>query len=325
MTRNLALDAVRVTEAAAIGAYAHMGHGDEEAADRAAVARMSQSLSQLQISGTVCIGEGSKEEADVLYTGQVVGLGDGPEIDMALFPLEGTSIMARGGFNAVSAVAFAESNGLVSMPPVYMDKIAVGSALPDGVISLEATPQENVNSVAEAKGLSPADLVVCILDRPRHKDLIENVRLSGARIRRIMDGDLSGAVATVSANSGIDMYMGTGLAPQAVLTAAALRCAGGQFQGRLITRNVDDREKLARASIEDTNKIYTVETLVPGDVTFAATGITSGPLLKGIERSPYRSDGYTYTTHSMVLRSDTGTWRAMETHHHESGMAQKGT
>ena len=321
MTRNLALDAIRVTEAAAVGAYAHMGQGDEEAADRAAVAAVSLSLGRLSVGGCVRIGEGIENDVPDLYTGQKVGNGEGPEVDIALMPLEGTSIMARGGFNAISAVAFAESGGFLSVPAVYMEKISVGSSLPADVIDIDATPQDNISNLAAEKNLKPTDLVICILDRPRHKDLIEDVRTTGAGIRLIMDGDLSGAVAPVHAESGIDMYMGIGLAPQGILTAAALKCSGGQFQGRLIARNSDDKDSLFRAGIEDASAIYTLETMISGDVVFAATGITTGLLLPGVERSRYRHDGYTFTTHSMVLSSQSGTWREVQSHHHSSGMS----
>ncbi len=316
MGRNLAFESVRVTEAAALAAYLHMGQGDEEAADQAAVQAMAGTLSDLPLNGRVCIGEGNKGEAETLYVGQEVGTGEGPEVDVALMPLEGTSIMARGGFNAISAMALSENTGFLPIPAVYMKKIAVGSGLPPDTIDIDAPPADNLARIAQAKGLAVADLVVCMLDRPRHKDLISDVRATGARVRLIMDGDVSGAVASVRGDSGIDVYMGTGLAPQGVLAAAALRCAGGQMQARLVVRNNDDRNMLAQAGIEDAERVYTINDMTPGDVTFAATGITTGPLLDGVERSPYGDDGYTFITHSMVLRSSSGTWRFVETHHH---------
>jgi fructose-1,6-bisphosphatase II / sedoheptulose-1,7-bisphosphatase len=318
MGRNLALEAVRVTEAAALAAYSHMGQGDEEAADRAAVEAMADTLSTLPLNGQVCIGEGKEGEVENLYVGQKIGTGDGPHVDVALMPLEGTSIIARGGFNAISALALSESNGFLSVPSIYMDKIAVGSGLPADIVDLAAPPEDNLPRVAIAKGLAISDLVICMLDRPRHKDLIESVRATGARLRLIMDGDVSGAVAPVRGDSGIDVYMGTGLAPQGVLAAAALRCAGGQMQARLVLRNKDDQHMVTQAGIEDAKRIYTIDDMTPGDVTFAATGITTGPLLDGIARSPYSGDGYTFISHSMVLRSSTGTWRFIETHHHNN-------
>lgn len=323
MTANLALEAARVTEAAAIGAYAHMGRGDEEAADRAAVAAVSRALNRLPVATQITIGEGPEGEAADLYTGQRTRDGTGPTVDVAVMALEGTSIVARGGFNAISAIAFAEGHRFLSAPAVYMDKISVGSGLTADVVSLDAAPKDNISSVAAARGLKPDDLVVCILDRPRHRDLIENVRATGAGIRLIMDGDLSGAVSPVRGDSGIDIYMGTGLAPQGILAAAALRCAGGQIQGRLVARTAKDREQLFRAGIDDPDTVYTTEAMAPGDITFAATGITSGLLLPGVGRTPYRRDGYTYVTRSMVLRSHSGSWREMETHHHRDGAVPK--
>lgn len=318
MSRNLALEAVRVTEAAAIAAYLHMGQGDEEAADRAAVQAMAETLSTLPFNGQVRIGEGSEGDAGQLCIGQKVGTGDGPNVDVALMPLEGTSIIARGGFNAISAMAVSENTDFLSVPPIYMEKITVGSGLPPDVIDLNAPPVDNLSSIAAAKGLAIPDLIVCMLDRPRHKDLIADVRATGARLRLIMDGDVSGAVAPVHADSGIDVYMGIGLAPQGVLAAAALRCAGGQMQARLVVRNNDDRNAVSHAGIENVDQVYTMDDMIPGDVTFAATGITTGPLLGGIERSRYGADGYTFTSHSMALRSSTNTWRFIETHHHQS-------
>ncbi len=318
--RDLPLEALRITEAAALAAHAHMGQGDEETADQAAVDAVFKALSTVPINGNIRIGEGIRADVENLYVGQSVGGGGGAKVDIAVVPLEGTSIIARGGFNALSAIALAEHGAFLSVPAVYMEKIAVGSGLAQDILDLDDPPAENLARIAKAKGLAESDLVVCILDRPRHRDLIRSIRKTGTRIRLIMDGDLSGAVATARATSGIDVYMGTGLAPQGVLAAAALRSAGGQFHGRLIKRNKDDARAIEKSGIDDISSILTIDDLVPENITFAATGITSGPLLQGIKRSPYRSDGYTYTTHSMVLRSSTGTWREVTAHHHLDGM-----
>lgn len=312
MDRNLALEAVRVTEAAALAAFRHMGQGDEEAADRAAVRDMHKALAALPIDGRVSIGEGQEGEVEQLFTGQKVGTGDGPVVDVALVPLEGSSIIARGGYNAVSVIAISEKGGFPQMPGIYMDKIAVGPGLPDSVVSIDATPEENLKALAEAKGVDVSEIVVCMLDRPRHKDLVNAVRDVGARIRLIMDGDVSGAVAVARQESGVDIYMGIGLAPQGILAAAGLRAAGGQMQGRLVMRNADDRDKVLRAGITEADKPYTLDDMTPGDVTFAATGITTGPLLPGVQRNTVGA-----ITHSMVLRSRTGTLRFIEAHHRD--------
>lgn len=310
MDRNLALEAVRVTEAAALAAYRHMGQGDEETADRAAVEAMQQALTSLPIDGRISIGEGLEGEAEQLYVGQKIGTGDGPHVDVALVPLEGSSIIARGGYNAVSAIAFSEKGGFPNMPGIYMDKIAVGPGLPDDVVSIDATPAENLKALAEARGTTVGDIVVCMLDRPRHKDLVLAVREAGARIRLILDGDVSGAVAVARPKSGVDIYMGIGLAPQGVLAAAGLRAAGGQMQGRLVLRNNDDRDKALRAGVNEPDARYTIDDMSPGDVTFAATGITTGPLLPGVQRNSNSS-----ISHSLVMRSRTGTLRYIEAHH----------
>ncbi len=313
--RNLALEAVRVTESAALAAYRHMGQGDEETADRAAVEAMQDALNSLSIDGIISIGEGQDGEVENLYAGQKIGTGDGPHVDVALVPLEGSSIIARGGYNAVSVIALSEKGGFLQMPGIYMDKIAVGPGLPDDVVSIDATPQENLKSLADAKGMDVGDIVVCMLDRPRHKDLVQAVREAGARIRLILDGDVSGAIAAARPESGVDIYMGIGLAPQGILAAAGLRAAGGQMQGRLVVRNNDDRDKALRIGITDTDTRYTIEDMTPGDVTFAATGITTGPLLQGVERNAIG-----HVTHSLVMRSRTGTLRLIEAHHRDGSV-----
>ena len=309
MDRNLALEAVRVTEAAALAASRLMGRGDEKAADQAAVDAMRRALNDLTIDGTVVIGEGERDEAPMLYIGERVGAG-GPKIDIALDPLEGTTITAKGGSNALAVIAMAEEGGFLHAPDVYMDKIAVGADLPEGVVDLDRSPGDNLAALAEAKGVSVADLVVCILDRPRHEELIGAVRDAGSRIQLIQDGDVSGVIATSRPDSGIDIYMGSGGAPEGVLAAAALRCIGGQFQGRLMFRNDDERGRGRRIGIEDLNRKYDLLELASGDVMFAATGVTSGTMLRGVRR--FAGGGY---THSMIMRSKSGTVRTVEAWH----------
>jgi fructose-1,6-bisphosphatase II / sedoheptulose-1,7-bisphosphatase len=310
MDRNLALEAVRVTEAAALSASRLMGRGDEKAADQAAVDAMRHALNALTIDGTVVIGEGERDEAPMLYIGEKVGTGQGPRIDIALDPLEGTTITAKGGPNALAVIAMAEAGGFLNAPDVYMDKIAVGAGLPEGLIDLDAKPATNLKNVAQAKEVDVADLVVCILDRPRHTELIAKVREAGARIMLIGDGDVSGVIATSRPDSGVDIYLGSGGAPEGVLAAAALRCIGGQMQGRLIFRNDDEKARAARIGIKDLNRKYRLLDLARGDVMFAATGVTSGTMLQGVRRIPGGA-----VTHSMVMRSKSGTVRIIEAQH----------
>jgi fructose-1,6-bisphosphatase II / sedoheptulose-1,7-bisphosphatase len=310
MDRNLALEAVRVTEAAALSASRLMGRGDEKAADQAAVDAMRTALNDLAIDGTVVIGEGERDEAPMLYIGEKVGNGQGPKIDIALDPLEGTTITAKGAPNALAVIAMAEEGGFLNAPDVYMDKIAVGGGLPDGVIDLDAAPEENLRNLARAKRIDVADLVACILDRPRHQDLIAKVRAAGARIMLISDGDVSGVIATAQAQSGVDIYFGIGGAPEGVLAAAALRCIGGQMQGRLVFRTDDERQRAARLGITDLARKYSMLDMAKGNVMFAATGVTDGSMLKGVRRH-----GMHGSTHSMIMRSSTGTVRYVEAHH----------
>jgi len=310
MDRNLALEAVRVTEAAALAASRWMGRGDEKAADQAAVDAMRKALNSLSIDGKVVIGEGERDEAPMLYVGETVGMGKGPKIDIALDPLEGTTITAKGMQNALAVVAMAEEGGFLFAPDTYMDKIAVGGGLPEGVVELDAPVEDNLKELAKAKKSEIADLVVCILDRPRHSDLIAKCRASGARIMLISDGDVSGVIATSRADSGVDMYMGSGGAPEGVLAAAALRCIGGQMQGRLIFRNDDEKARAQRCGITDFNRKYGLHDLAGGDVMFAATGVTDGSLLCGVRRGGDK--GY---THSIIMRSKSGTVRMVEAHH----------
>jgi len=308
--RNLALDSVRVSEAAALAAARWMGRGDEKAADQAAVDAMRQALNVLDIDGVVVIGEGERDEAPMLFIGEAVGTGKGPRLDIALDPLEGTTITAKGGANAIACLAMAPRGGFLNAPDVYMQKIAVGGGLPAGLIDIEQSPAVNLQRLAEAKGVAVADLVVCILDRPRHEQLIADVRASGARIRLIGDGDVAGVIATSRPGSGIDIYMGAGGSPEGVLAAAALRCIGGQFQGRLVFRNEDEKARARRLGVDDLERIYDIEDLAEGDVTFTATGVTDGTMLKGVRRV-----GDRLFTQSIVMRSKSGTVRIIEAEH----------
>ncbi|MFP6735237.1 MAG: class II fructose-bisphosphatase [Rhodospirillales bacterium] len=310
MDRNLTLEAVRVTEAAALAASRLMGRGDEKAADQAAVDAMRRALNSLHIEGTVRIGEGERDEAPMLFIGEEVGVGDGPAIDIALDPLEGTTITAKGGPNALAVIAMAEAGGFLNAPDTYMDKIAVGKGLPDDVVDLDADPASNLTALAKAKKVDVGDLVACILDRPRHDELIAKTREAGARIMLIGDGDVSGVIATSEAEAGVDIYMGVGGAPEGVLAAAALRCIGGQMQGRLVFRNDDERGRGARLGITDFDRKYSLHELAGGEVMFAATGVTSGAMLRGVRRF-----GGGASTHSLVMRSKSGTVRYIEASH----------
>ena len=312
MDRNLALEAVRVTEAAALSASLLMGRGDEKLADQAAVDAMRQALNTLYIDGTVVIGEGERDEAPMLYIGEKVGagIGTGPKVDIALDPLEGTTICATGGPNSLAVIAMADEGGFLNAPDVYMDKIAVGAGLPEGVVDLDETPANNLKALAKAKGTEVQELLVCILNRPRHAELIARVREAGARIMLINDGDVSGVIATSQAGTGVDMYVGSGGAPEGVLAAAALRCIGGQFQGRLLFRNDDEKARAARWGVTDLNKKYSLHELASGNVMFAATGVTDGAMLRGVRRFAGGA-----TTHSVIMRSKSGTVRYIEAHH----------
>ncbi|OWJ62822.1 class II fructose-bisphosphatase [Inquilinus limosus] len=310
MDRNLALEVVRVTEAAALSASRLMGRGDERQADQAAVDAMRQALNSLAIVGEVVIGEGERDEAPMLYIGEKVGAGDGPEIDIALDPLEGTTITAKGGPNALAVIAMANKGGFLKAPDVYMDKIAVGGDLPKDLIDIDSTPAQNLKALALAKRVAVSDLVVCVLDRPRHQELIARIREAGARIMLISDGDVSGVIATAQPETGVDMYLGTGGAPEGVLAASALRCIGGQMQGRLLFRNDDERERAKRQGIEDFTRVYGLMDLAGGDVMFAATGVTTGPMLRGVRLIPGGA-----ITHSIVMRSKSGTVRTIEARH----------
>ncbi|MEO3431975.1 class II fructose-bisphosphatase [Inquilinus sp. CAU 1745] len=309
MDRNLALEVVRVTEAAALSASLQMGRGDEREADQAAVDAMRQALNSLSIDGEVVIGEGERDEAPMLYIGEKVGAG-GTEIDIALDPLEGTTITAKGGPNALAVIAMANKGGFLKAPDVYMEKIAVGAGLPDGLVDIDASPAQNLKDLALAKQAEISDLVVCILDRPRHAELIARVREAGARIMLISDGDVSGVIATSQPDAGVDMYIGTGGAPEGVLAAAALRCIGGQMQGRLVFRNDDEKARAKRHGLTDLSRIYGLYDMAHGDVMFAATGVTTGPMLRGVRRFAGGA-----VTHSIVMRSKSGTVRTIEARH----------
>ena len=308
--RNLALETVRVTEVAAIAASQYMGGGDEQKADQAAVSAMHKALSNLDLDGTIRIGEGGEGETDKLFVGEKIGSGAGPKVDIALVALEGTSIVARGGPNALAVIAMAEDGGFLTVPNIYMDKIAVGPGLPEGVIDLDREPAENLKALSEAKEIPVSELVVCMLDRPRHGELIAKIREVGARIRLIKDGDVSGVIAATQIDVGVDIFLGIGGAPQGVLAAAALRGVGGQMQGRLVFRNNDDRASAGNVGIEDPDRKYSADEMASGNVTFAATGITYGVMLEGVRHVPGGA-----VTHSMVLRSMTGTLRFIEAHH----------
>ena len=313
LDRNLALEVVRVTEAAALSASKWMGRGDEKAADQAAVDSMRIALNGMDIEGTVVIGEGERDEAPMLYIGEKVGTGKGPKIDIALDPLEGTTICATGGPNALAVIAMAVDGGFLNAPDVYMDKIAIGPGLEKDIINLDNTPLSNLQNLAKAKKVDIADLVVCILDRPRHEELIHKTREAGARIMLISDGDVAGIIATASKETGVDMYVGSGGAPEGVLAASALRCIGGQMWGRLTFRNDDERGRATRLGISEFNKIYSMNELAHGEVMFAATGVTDGSMLRGVRRW---SSGA--STQSIIMRSKTGTVRIISAEHNFS-------
>ena len=316
LDRVLVLEMVRVTEAAAVAASTLVGRGDEKAADAAAVEAMRKAFDTLEIDGTVVIGEGERDEAPMLYIGEKVGgaPGRGPQIDIALDPLEGTTITAKAGPNALAVLAAAEKGCLLNAPDVYMDKLAVGPGYPEDVISLSKTPTENVEAVAKAKGVKPSEIIVCVLDRPRHADLIAELRGIGCGVVLIGDGDVAGVIAVTDEDTTIDMYMGQGGAPEGVLAAAALRCVGGQFNGRLVFRNEDEKARARKWGIEDFDRIYKRDDLAKGDCIFAATGVTDGSLLQGVKHLR----GGRMTTESVVMRASSGTVRWVKGEHRDS-------
>ena len=306
--RLLSLGLARVSEAAALASAGWIGRGDEKAADQAAVNAMRDQLNLLDIAGVVVIGEGERDEAPMLYIGEGVGTGTGPAVDIALDPLEGTTLTAKDMPNALTVIAMAPRGTLLHAPDVYMDKLAIGPGYPPDTVTLAMTPVERVQALARAKGCAPADITVCVLERPRHEDLIRDVRSTGAAIRLITDGDVAGVIHCAEADkTGIDMYMGTGGAPEGVLAAAALKCMGGQIYGRLLFRTDDERGRAARAGITDLNRVYTLNDLVTADVIFAATGVTQGSILNGIRREP----GWV-TLETILMRSKTGSVRRIE-------------
>ena len=313
LDRILTLELVRVTERAAVAAAHLRGRGDEKAADQAAVDAMRSELNRLPIRGTVVIGEGERDEAPMLYIGEEVGLGEGPEVDIALDPLEGTTICAKNLPNSLAVIAIAEKGSLLYAPDVYMDKIAVGPGYNADVIDLDASPADNIASLAKAKGVQPSEITACILDRPRHARMIEEVRATGAAIRLIGDGDVAGVIHTTNPeDTGIDIYMGIGGAPEGVLAAAALRCIGGQMQGRLQLNTDEKIARAARMGIADPNKIYRMDEMARGDVLFAATGVTDGNMLLGV-----RFGKDSTQTHTIVMRSSSKTVREIKARHQD--------
>lgn len=310
MNRNLALEFVRVTEMAAIASARTMGRGDEKLADQAAVDAARKMLDSVECNATIVIGEGERDEAPMLYIGEKVGSGVGPELEIAVDPLEGTSVCARGQENSISVMAIAEKGGLLNAPDTYMQKIAVGPE-GKGVIDIKESPLENLKRLAEVKKCRVQDLTAIILDRPRHMELIEEVRAAGARIQLIGDGDVAAALACCDSNSGVDILMGIGGAPEGVIAAAAMRCMGGDFQGVLKPRNNEEIERAKLMGIEDINRVFHMQDLASGNVLFCATGVTDGTFLRGVK---FKSWGA--ITHSMVMRSQSGTIRRIEAEHH---------
>jgi fructose-1,6-bisphosphatase II / sedoheptulose-1,7-bisphosphatase len=309
--RLLSLGLARVSEAAAIASADLIGRGDEKAADQAAVNAMREQLNLLDIQGVVVIGEGERDEAPMLYIGEEVGTGNGPAVDIALDPLEGTTLTAKDMPNALTVIAMGPRGSMLHAPDTYMDKLAIGPGYPEGILNLDMTPSERVTALAKARECSPNDITVCVLERPRHEVIISEIRGTGASIRLITDGDVAGVIHTAEATlTGIDMYMGQGGAPEGVLAAAALKCMGGQMWGRLLFRNEDERARAAKAGITDFERVYTRDEMVTEDVIFAATGVTSGSILSGIKREP----GW-LTTETVLMRSKTGSIRRMSYRH----------
>jgi len=310
LERILTLELARVTEAAAIAAYEQVGRGNEHDADQAAVDAMRTALNLCNIDGTVVIGEGERDEAPMLFIGEKVGTGKGPRVDIALDPLEGTTLTAKAMANALAVVAIAEGGSLLHAPDTYMDKIAIGGGYPEGVVDLDADPRDNIKNLAKAKGVPAHEITACILDRPRHADLIAKVREAGASVRLISDGDIAGVIDCSDPDTGIDIYVGQGGAPEGVLAAAALRCVGGQIQTRLVFRNDDERNRAARIGITNLKRKYNTLDLASGDVMFAATGVTDGSMLEGIHKR-----GNFMTSHTIVMRSKTRTVRWIKARH----------
>lgn len=318
LSRTLALELARVTERAAVAASRLSGRGDEKEADQAAVDAMRQELNALPIDGTIVIGEGERDEAPMLYIGEEVGTG-GPKVDIALDPLEGTTLTAKNMENALAVVAMAEGGTLLHAPDVYMDKIAIGGGYPDGIVDLDAPAGDNIKALAQAKGVDVSEITACVLDRPRHANLIAEIRGVGARVSLISDGDIAGVIATTDATTGIDIYMGVGGAPEGVLAAAALRCIGGQMQGRLVTNNEEQKARAAKMGVKDFDAKYSMIEMASGDVIFAATGVTDGSMLDGIKVT---KEGV--STHTIVMRSSTGTVRRIRAFHRADSKFENG-
>ena len=305
--RSLSLGLARVSEAAAIACAPLIGRGDEKAADQAAVDAMRTQLNSLDISGVVVIGEGERDEAPMLYIGEEVGTGDGPGVDIALDPLEGTTLTAKDMPNALAVIAMGPRGSMLHAPDVYMDKLAIGPGFRNGLVTLDMSPSERISKLASAKGCSTQDITVCVLERPRHDDMIAEIRSTGAAIRLITDGDVAGVMhCAEAAKTGIDMYMGSGGAPEGVLAAAALKCMGGQIFGRLTFRNDDERGRATKAGITNFDRVYTRDDMITADVIFAATGVTDGSLLPGIKR-----EVAFVTAETVLMRSKTGSVRRM--------------
>ncbi len=309
MDRNYALEFVRVTEMAAIESARFMGRGDEKQADQAAVTAMRKMFQSIDFDGRVVIGEGERDEAPMLYIGEKVGSGRGAKLDLALDPLEGTTICATGGYNSISVIAIAEEGHFLHAPDTYMEKIAVGPEAANA-IDLSQSPTKNLQEIAKAKKIAVENLTVVILDRPRHAELIAEVRKCGARIHLIGDGDVSAAIAAAMPHTGVDVLMGTGGAPEGVIAAAAIRCVGGSMQGRLKTRNETEVSRATKMGIKDVNKIFTLHELAKGNVMFCATGVTQGNFLNGVKFTPNGAE-----THSIVMRSESGTIRNIHADH----------
>ncbi len=301
LTDSLAFAAAQAAFSAAVAAQRLAGRGDEKAADQAAVDALRTALNGMAIRGRIVIGEGERDEAPMLYIGEEVGQGTGPEIDIALDPLEGTTLTAKAMANALAVMAFAPKGGLLYAPDTYMDKIAVGTGYKGGIVDIDAPAGDNAHALAKAKGVAVSDIGVCVLDRPRHAAIIASLRAVGARVHLISDGDVAGVINTTDASTGIDMYVGQGGAPEGVLAAAALRCVGGQFQGRLVFRNDDERARATRTGVTDFDKRYTLEELVTGDAIFVAAGVTDGSMLKGVHVKDGKARGQ-----ALVMNSATG-------------------
>ena len=313
LDRILALEIARVTERAAVAAARLRGRGDEKAADQAAVDAMRREMNNLPIIGTVVIGEGERDEAPMLFIGEKVGGGHGPKVDIAVDPLEGTTLCAKNMPGAIATMAVAEANALLNAPDVYMEKIAIGPGYAKGIVDLDASPEDNIRALARAKGVKPEEITALVLDRPRHADLVAAVRRAGAAVRFITDGDVAGVIHTADPEStGIDIYLGIGGAPEGVLAASALACIGGQIQGRLVLDTDEKRGRAAKMGIKDPRKKYAMEDMVKGDCVFAATGVTTGSMLKGVR---FRDD--IIETETVVMRAATGTVRWIRAEHRQ--------